>query len=367
MGAAYPLILGPAAGWGWNYSNPGFSAHALDATNDAIGWVFQAPSALTIAQLGCRIDLRAGTPPTYRISLQGVSATTGTPDGTVKGGGSPASTTFTPPADATWNAKWKWFALDNSYACSRGEMLSIVVEYSSGTVNGTNYTSIHYATNNMSVQAMGLPFASTNTAGTWAKQVFSWPLFGYRTSTSRLGNIMQGSSAWTVATTGQREVARFTVPAAWGATFKVVGVRAMISIPPASNTFKLGLWDGTTLLQDVTIDSDMLGGQNGARMCELYFDESSLATLNCGTMYRVGVECIGNSTTGLRVLDFNEYEDSEVWRCQMDVYREQWNGSAWVQNSTQVPEIAVILDDFTEPAAGGGLLLNAGMVGGLRG
>lgn len=367
MAAAYPLILGPACGWGWNYSNPGYSAHALDATNDSIAWVFQSPYALTITQLGFRYNTRTGTPPTYRISLQGVSGTTGNPDGTVLGGGSPASATFTPPADATWNSTWRWVALDNSYTCARGDILAIVIDYSTGTINGSNTSSIAYATNNHAVQAMGMPYSNTNTAGTWAKQVFSWPLFGYRTATQRLGNVLQGSSAWTVSTTGQREVMRFVVPAAWGATFKVVGVRAMVSMPAGGNSFKLGLWEGDTLLQDVTIDTDVMGSNNGARMSDLYFDETSLSTLDCGTTYRVGVECVGNAATGLRVLEFGAYEDSETWRGQIDCYREQYNGSSWVQNSTQVPECALILDDFTEPAAGGGLLLNSGMVGGLRG
>ncbi len=97
-----------------------FSNFSLNQNTDQLEFVFQAPEAITITKLGYRYGVRTGTCPTYIHSLQGVG-TDGNPDGAVKGGGSPASKTFTPPADTTFNGLFKYNTLDNAYTCARGE------------------------------------------------------------------------------------------------------------------------------------------------------------------------------------------------------------------------------------------------------
>src|SRR5438105_4685448 len=107
MADAKYLLINPGYQVGSSYVPTSF---ALDQTTDQIEYIFQAAEAITITRLGFRYGTRTGTPPTYQVSLQGVDGT-GVPDGTVKGGGSPASATFTPPADATWDATWRWVTL----------------------------------------------------------------------------------------------------------------------------------------------------------------------------------------------------------------------------------------------------------------
>src|SRR5688572_26797065 len=170
---------------------------SLDASNDGVGWVFQANSADAITHLGFRYGARTGTPPTYRISLQSPTAAGGLPDGTVLGGGSPASGTFTPPADATWDGTWQWVALTNSYTPSRGQLLVSAIEHSSGTVDGSNFSSFTRQVTGFRMDD-GFPYSCILTAGTWAKSTM--PCFGYRTANGRYGYI--GQSAYATNTAG---------------------------------------------------------------------------------------------------------------------------------------------------------------------
>ncbi len=119
MEIGWPLINHTAA-------TSTFGTSILSGSTLKVAWTFQCEKAATINGLGFRYGARAGTPPTYLISLQGVNGS-GSPDGTVKGGGSPVSHAFTPPADTSWDASTRRQALDNNYTCTRGEFLAIVV------------------------------------------------------------------------------------------------------------------------------------------------------------------------------------------------------------------------------------------------
>src|SRR5262245_6559267 len=112
----------------YGFLNGGFGTLALNQSTDTMEFIWDSyDNGLVISRLGFRYGTRTGTPPTYRISLQGVDGS-GLPDGTIKGGGSPASATFTPPADTSWNSTWQWINLSNTYTtANRGEKLATVI------------------------------------------------------------------------------------------------------------------------------------------------------------------------------------------------------------------------------------------------
>src|SRR3990167_2686468 len=103
-----PFPLTSAAGGSISANNQG-----LTSSGHKLGQCFYPQLIDTITHLGFRYGLRTGTPPTYRVSLQALGGAA-KPTGTVLGGGSPASATFTPPADTTWDTTWQWVALTNS-------------------------------------------------------------------------------------------------------------------------------------------------------------------------------------------------------------------------------------------------------------
>lgn len=360
------------------FLNPGFEIgaavtytnFALDQTTDQLEVIFQADRAMTITKMAVRYGVRTGTPPTYKISLQGVDDTTGNPDGTIKGGGSPASTTFTPPADATWDATWRELTLDNSYTATRGEKLSLVVAYSAGTVDGSNFSSLSSQDSiGLYRQLPGLPYAITNNAGTRAKVSGNRPVFAYLAGTTVSGNpsLLAWATAaanFTLNSTPDEIASAFTLPTGWGSSYKLAGVVFTPAVVPAGKTIKVQLYSGTTVLQTVTIDSDDVARTSNAPIRAIFTDVS-LTALSFGTQYRVGLQpqdAAGNWTFG--GLTVNANADWGAYPLGIDWYAStRTDAGAWTDVTTARLNLELILDDIT----GGGLLLSSGMTGGLRG
>lgn len=138
-----------------------FTTFALNASNNALAAFFMAENiAVHGAIVGFLYNCTAITsPPVYRFSLQGISSR-GTPDGTVKGGGSPASVTLTP----TVSQGLATFA--NPFTPSTGDLLALVVEYSSGTVGASNTAT--FASRLVNSGLSTSPYGGSETAGVWA-------------------------------------------------------------------------------------------------------------------------------------------------------------------------------------------------------
>lgn len=341
-----------------------FNAHQVDASNDGAAWVFQAPAAITITHLGFRVGARTGTPPTYRASLQGVTSG-GVPDGTVLGGGTPASATFTPPADASWDGTFQWVALDNPYTTTRGQLLCGAVEYSSGTIDASNRISVAYSITSFGQMHSLLPFSLTEAGGSWSKSAITYPIYGVRTASARYGFPVEGEyTTATAATNGHRQAMAFTLPAGHGDTFQVVGVN--MAIVPATGTFKVALWDATTELQAVTFTTNQLGA-SVMRVGTYMFDETTLSTLSFGTKYYVGVEVTAAAAVGIRGLQLDSSDDLAAFPGGSAYHHATYNGSAWSDVQDVRPIAELILADISEPAGGGGGIimprsLNGGLV-----
>lgn len=340
---------------------------SCDANNDGVGWVFSSPTTDAITHVGFRYGARTGTPPTYIIGLESPVVTTGLPDGTVLGGGSPASATFTPPADTSWDGLWQWVALANSYTPTRDQKLALTIRYSSGTVDASNFSSF---TRTVSGAASNFPYALTLTAGTWAIFAFG-SCFGIRTASGRFGPLWQSNYVTRSASTvGHRVAMKFNLPTGWGSTFKVAGVRMVASLANASGKAPiLGLWNAGGVVQNSTQDSEFFSAvTNTARPLELYFDEATLTALDFGTDYYIGLEVADATSAGVVItgIQLSEANDLLAYPGGTSVHLATYNGSAWTDDQTVRPMVELILADITEPAGGGGggLLAHPGMRGG---
>src|SRR5574342_1044592 len=119
-------------------TSSGFATSTLNASGIKIAMIWQNPyTSIPYSTVGYYYNSRTGTPPTYKIGLQGVDSS-GNPDGIYKTNGSECSATFTPPADTTWNNTWRTETLTAGYTPAIGEFVALVIEYSSGTINGLN-------------------------------------------------------------------------------------------------------------------------------------------------------------------------------------------------------------------------------------
>lgn len=347
-------------------SSNGFSAVnvALDASGDKLAFIFQPYTTDPITHLGFRYGARTGTPPTYTIGLQGVGAT-GVPDGTYVGGGTPASMTFTPPADASIDGLWQWKALANSYAPTRGQMLAAPIEYSSGTIDGSNNSSFTRNDGNSQTDWSGrLPYHATNTVGTYSKSALS-VVFGWRTASGRYGRIAQSQYTTAAATTGLRQAMHFTLPSGWGDTFSVIGARMRLTT--ISGSVKLALWDASSELQSLSLDVEHQGAMNSG-VLEFIFSDAALDALSFGTKYYIGAESVSNSSISLRGIQLAEADDRIAFPAGDIRGLSTYDGASWSDDNTVMPQVELLLSDWTEPSGGaGGMIVHPGMSGGLRG
>lgn len=338
-----PLLIGSATNM------------TFDANTDAIFFIFQAATTDPITHIGFRYGARVGTPPTMLAALEALSA--GAASGTPLGGGSPASATFTPPADTTWDGTWQWITLANSYTPAKGEIIAASIRHSSGTIDASNGLSITRGLANAQSNSCVFPYHVFNTTGAYAKSSLPYT-FAYRTASGRYG--YPGTAAYTTATaatSGHRQCMYFTLPAGFGSTYIVQGIHWYGKLPAVTGTanYKVGIWDaaGTELVSTGTLDGqDVSAGTTGANR----FLFSSSVALNYGTEYYAGVETLAAATCSVNGISLADADDRLAFPLGTSRGLAGWNGSSWTKTDTVVPFVDLIFDDITVPGGGGAFL-----------
>jgi hypothetical protein len=157
---------------------------------------------------------------------------------------------------------------------------------------------------------------------------------------------------------------KFNIPSTFCSTYTIRGAKLRIGTT-AGNTFTFGLWSSSAALQSVTIDTDQIkGGSTGG--AELYFDETTLTTLNAGTDYYIGVEQSGGvASLYTQVYDADVGQQLAMPLGTSAVFS-SYNGSVWSDDVTKVPIVILLFEDITAPAGGASMKVHPGMVGGMR-
>lgn len=325
--------------------------YTVDASNDGLGWVFISETADPITKVWFRYGARTGTPPTFRISLQALNSS-GNPDGTVLGGGSPASATFTPPADTSWDGTGRWITLDNAYTPTRGQLLASVIEYDSGTIDASNNSSFSRSISGSMNVSIGLPNAVTEVAGVWGKHNFA-PVFAYGTATQKFGRPFVSPNTSTSSVVGNRRTMAFTMPSGLMSTYQLSGVSFLGRLGSAGTTVKIGIWDtsGAVVAETATIDCDASGSVTNAVNTFAFFN--SLVTLTAGTKYYIGAEILTSGATGVLGVVLTEASDRQCYPMGEQRLLANWNGSAWTETDTVLPLVELIFEDITVPSGGG--------------
>lgn len=339
----------------------GATNHTVDASNEGIAWAFQPHTADPITHIGYRYGARTGIPPVFVGLIEGLDSS-GLPDGTDVGGGSPTAATFTPPADTTIDGLWRWLALTNAYTPTRGQMLAAVIRYSSGTIDGSNNSSFTRTVTNISHGgSIYLPYAITNTGGTWTKVTNVAPTFGYRTANGRYGWVWQSNYATNTANTaGHRSGMFFTIPSGHGTSYKIVGA-SMSGDFGTNSGFKLGIWstDGTQR-QLFTGASGQLAASPSAgdTINPIYFPDTTLYDFQYGTKYYIAMEVVSGAV-GLNGITLAEAADRSAFPNGTNRGLVTFDGSTWTETDTVMPLCELILEDVTVPSGGssGGFII----------
>jgi hypothetical protein len=322
---------------------PSATSYALDAVDKRLAFVFQAQSAVPITHLGFRGVSRAGTPGQHTIELRGVDGN-GNPD---TGGALLGSATFTPGGSGFDNTFF-WVPLSASYTPARGQFLSAVVANTSWTTGNTATWT----------QAWGgainprLPYALAYSGTAWSK-LSQQPAFAYRTASGRIGVPM--SSTWTtlISTNGSRQAGRIVLNGPVGGTFQVAGLRFQGRLLTAGSTTTIGIWsDAGNAIQTCALDTDYSTGTTHG-LFEVYFPDADLATLSFNTAYRYGIQSAGTAMY-LGGVNLSDAADRLAFPLQTNALYCEWNGTAWTDTDTRLPQIELIVTDISYPSSGGG-------------
>jgi len=341
------------------FSTNTFTNLTLDSSTVFLAFIAQAEEAATITELGFRQGTVTGTSPVYKIGFQTRGAD-GEPDGTYLGGGSEQSAEFTPVGGN--NSTWVWITLDNARSVTRGEVLCIVIEYVSGTVNGSNNVSISRTNSRVIANIWNIPYNATATGGVWTLQD-DYPLWGMKTSSRSYGDMVQALAQinYDAADTPDEHGNAFTMPDDSCDSFQILGAvwTGIWLDPGASNNIILALYNDTTLLQEISLEGRM-GSVTAESNHTMYFDEATLTDLSPGTEYIISIRPDDTVVLMAMMQDtFSALQDLRgckfAWPGWTARHAERTNAGAWTLTDTEFMRMRLILKDITEPAVAGGI------------
>lgn len=345
------MAIIPTKGLGIEYmwaapgsTGPTLNLTTLNSADDQIATILQIPyDNLLITRVGFRYGAGTGTPPTYRLSLQSVDGS-GNPTGTIL-----ASTTFTPPADTTWNGTWRW--LNVLYATTQGEILAIVIDYSSGTISGVNNSSFTEGIGNMSF-ATGFPYESHNLNATgWLKQGATFPCMALDCHTADanltpyiLGYPIQSLFATDLSAANTRQALSFDLTGVFTTT-KVVGFRFLGKMA-AGGSVKIVEPSGSTF----TVDTDWLnGGGSSYSYYQIYLQNPVTLFTGGFNHWKIGIEYV-DVAVGMRGITLASSTDAQAfygeWYSQV-AHLATYSGGVWTEDYTTKLFASLIIDGAT--------------------
>lgn len=346
----------PHLGWPVYGDGASTSANTFVFQNNTakIFWSIQIEEACTITHLYFSFST-VTAPPVLRANIQGL-ATTGLADGTPKGGGSPASGTFTPAATAAG----VWAELTNPYSAAAGEFVAIGADYSSGTVGASNNATFRTASSSLNAVST-FPFAAQATTGSFTRLTQAPSFFGYKSATKAYGHPAT-FTAITASTTAEIGT-RFSLQGPLGSTYSVVGAKWKGAIPSGSHFWWLTLYDDVTVLQQIALDTDAMGNAAGqVSWHTLYFDEATLSKLKFGRDYHLGLCCSTSRTSASYLATFPAASDRSAFSQSTDcAYISRTLGSAvttgvgpvsgetaWTVDTSSLLQIYPIVSDWNQ-------------------
>ena len=360
-----------------------FTSVTLSALNSGIANVqmvalVAANGSETITRVGYRQTTTTGTPPTnsYRIGWQGVSDTTGFPDGVWLNGN--AYVDFTPTAAD--NGKFVLKTLANSVSINRAQKAASVLQRIAST-DASNCIGVAYQNARPSNRA-GFPVPLTHNGTVWAKSSTGYPTMGYASASNYYG--FPASSIINVNPFGATiEVGQsFIVPTSRGSTCVLLGFRWWGKTGASGARTMIGsLYEYPVsgsiaqIASTIQLDNDA-AAINGSsdRLHEFWFQDATLPILTTGVKYAVGIATTTAADMDLLALTvedvahlaaFYDYDMSIAFVTRtLNSYPPSGDDTAnFVETVTKRPYIELVFGDFTLQA-GGGLLAHPGMRGG---
>ncbi len=336
-------------------NSPASSTTTLDAVGEYLALIFRAPRTGDISHLEYYVNAVAGASGSAVMDcrVETVSAATGLPSGTLWATNTNGSQTL------AFNDDAKWFstALTANASVTIGDVVALVVKVSSFTT----VTNVQLSSYSRSAVTSAYGVADTGT-GAAKLGVNIVPQFTVKYSDSPNYVPIYGvfpyktitTSAITNATGTRRIAAKFQIPA----PVRAEGCWAHM-IPAASNAFDIVLYaaDGTTVLSNISIDTDQLSANNTSAAVN-FFTFDTFVDLAANTNYYLSFE--PTTGTAITMYDFTAEDNDrlEALCGGKNFMLATHNGTSWTDSNTRTPAIGLIFDKIDDGAGGGGSSAN---------
>lgn len=342
--------------------------YVIDHANDKIAWIFTAPDATPIDKLSIYAHT-VSSPPVYKLSVNALDTSTFLkPDLATEH----CSGTFTPSTGRNT------VTMSSAYTPTAGKAYAVVLQYSSGTISGSQDMSCRYA---YTVYGYGHVSGQTTSNGgtSWTKygQVGS---IGILDSSSNViaGNMIDDGNTATVNAAANYITAnriRLDSTSVSGAkTLKGFTFPLTTSTTPYTNTWKFCLWDSAgTELEQGNVSALENAAFSNTTGTEIYIRLDSPYELAADTDYYLGVESV-TGTANVQTVEYTWADNvSMAADCpglignSDDIYKSVHNGTSWTDSTEKRIPMALEFSAEASGGGGGGLLRHAGMNGGLNG
>lgn len=343
----FPGLIGKINGF--IYTSP----FTMDEANDHCGAIVRIPKTGTLLKIGF-ITSTVTTSDTLKLALEGIDGTNGRPDGTVTPTG--ASGTQASLSSSTCY----WVALNGGAGVSvtKGVQTAITCRYNSYVAGNLAINHLFIGFSNSST----FPYTYTynNTGAVWGFQLLS-PNFAFEYSDGSIVPIYgclpacnYSSVDFNNTSNPDRRGLRFSQPFAFAAD----GIGLVLD---SDNGSRILLYDsnGTTLLEDITIDGEIRGS---AAIGIQYIPFSQIRIFTKDTFYRAVI--LPNSSTNNRIQLLTVTNDgANVAMAGIDgginFHYTTCNGApgseaSWTQTLTSRPIFYLVGNQLDDGVGGGG-------------
>jgi len=337
---AFPGIVTSMAG------SPSLAtATTIDAAGEYFSYVFCAKESMTISHVSFRSGTATGSPEVI-VSIEGVVAGTGLPDGAATYGGSASASTV---VASNTNPI---IALGGSATIAKGDIFAVKIAYNAGT----SLIIQHCGSLSNPIQG-SLPYLVTNTGTPTKAQMGQMALIALGSSSTVFYQVPGTFPISAVSTNSFNNTSsakrglKFTPPM----DCRIIGLRFFSSNQVGDFNAAIGDDGGTELSSSSTAFEGDRNAANVNGMTTVYFDNA--VTGAAGTIYRAWVEPSSATNVNLSTLTLPSADFFSASPAGATAVYATFVTSTWTDSTTQLPLLDVIIDqvdDGTGTGGGGG-------------
>lgn len=323
------------------------SGVTIDAANEKVAWIFNAPKSGDIRKVGFRTGTVA-TGATVDVRIETVDAATGDPSGTLWAANTNVSHAIANGDDSVWLTT---AALTADATVVKGDLLAVVIANP-----GASFGNIAFGAFDDDSASSGpaMPYQDLFTAS-WTKQTagggwliaveYSDGSYAYVPGCWALSSV--STDTYNSGSTPDERGVKFRLPY----PVRVTGFWAWLDLDGDCDIVLYDS-DGTTALLTKSLDSSQRVGTAGRL---LYYNFASTANLSANTYYRLVIK----PTT---VTNVSSYRLTAPSSAAMDTYHggqdfhntTRTDAGAWTDTTTDRPMLGIVADAFDDAVSAGG-------------